>query len=97
MLHQLLLPLEPHKTDAELRVDADAPLACPVAHERFEAVAGWGAQILETFRKVELNQFSQRRAGNIREARHMTLTKQRLSLGALERLDGHVYSNAARY
>lgn len=85
------------KTDAELIVHADAPLASAIAIELLEAVRWRCAQILDASRQLELFQLSQPRAFDVREARRAAQPEQGFRVGTLERPDRRRYnSNALR-
>lgn len=44
----MCLAVAPHETDPPLVVDPDAMLSCAITFERFKAIAGWNAQILQS-------------------------------------------------
>lgn len=48
--------VDPAETDAELIVDSDAVLATAVSFERFQAVAGWDAQVVKSAGNLQLAQ-----------------------------------------
>ena len=74
----------PAKANAPLIVDSNAPLAAPVALERFEAVLGRNAQIIETACDIQLQQFTQRNAFNVPETGNCLASKKRLGVAALK-------------
>jgi len=47
------------EADSELVIDAQAPLACAVALEPFQAIAGWSEQLFDRSHAVDLPQFAE--------------------------------------
>ena len=64
------IAIGPDETDAELIVDANTPLAGPVALERLEATARRTPQVLQSPRQFKLQKLSERRALDVHKARH---------------------------
>jgi hypothetical protein len=48
----------PAKTDAELIIDANAPLTGPVALQGLETIAGRSTQVVDSPGKIELLEFA---------------------------------------
>ncbi len=75
----------PDEADAPLIVDADAVLACTVALERFEPIAGRNAQVGEGIGRIENDEFPKRdalKAG--RQTTRATTLKERFRVGVAE-------------
>lgn len=56
----------PHKADAPLIVDADAPLSLAIPNQSFLSVSGWLPQIVEDNSRCNHAKFATRRVLNIR-------------------------------
>ena len=61
------VPVQPHKTNSPLIVDANAVLTSAIAAQSFQSIARWDAQEIQRGRSVQLLQLAQRHAGDIRE------------------------------
>jgi hypothetical protein len=59
----------PAEADAPLIIDADGVLALPVALERFEAIAGRDGKVVECGDSVDLSEFPQGDALDVRRER----------------------------
>ena len=79
---------DPAEADAPLVVDANAVLAVPIAFELLEAISGWGPEILEPHRRVDVAELSEHDAAEVgRKATHVLALPQALSVAVGEMLD----------
>jgi hypothetical protein len=77
----------PAKTDAELIVHANAPLADAVVFQPFQPVRGQRPHASIALGQVKLIELAQRRALNVRELGDASQFEQGLGVGASEALD----------
>jgi len=61
------VPVQPHKTNSPLIVDANAVLTSPIAAQSFQSIARWHTQKIQRGRSVQLLQLAQRHSSDIRE------------------------------
>ncbi len=74
----------PAEAQAELIVDAHAPLSFPIALECLEPIAGWRSQVLYARGQVKLFEFSQSHPLYRHEAANAIQLEQRPRFSALE-------------
>jgi hypothetical protein len=90
------------EANAELVVDPDAPLAFPVAAQRFQPVAGRHTHVVQVPRQIKLNQLAKRLTFNPRPPTDMSEPEQLFGFAGTERSDHpsivtKFVVNAARY
>jgi hypothetical protein len=83
-LHFMRFAFTPDKANAPTVVDPDAVLACPVALEGFQVVAGWAAKIFQPPGGMQVQQLTAGHPFDGAETRYKLIGKQP---GSLERAD----------
>lgn len=56
-LHLVGAVVPPYEGDAPLAIDPDGVLACTTASQRLQTIAGWDAQILQSFGRIQGSEF----------------------------------------
>lgn len=74
----------PPKADAELVIDAHAPLPGAIAGELLQPVCGRGAHVFDTLRQVELLELAQGGTFNVGETPHAPKSEQGFGAIVLE-------------
>ena len=90
------VPLVPSKADPVPVVDADTMTGCPVAPQRFKAVAGRYQQVAEPSRTVQRHEPAKSDRFYVDEPGHPLAAEQPFRVAAAERLD-HRFQNITFY
>lgn len=77
----------PAKTNAPLIVDTDAVLAGSITLQRLQPIAGRHPQIVQAAGDLKLSELAASYVGDVDKSPDTIASGQRLSIGALERLD----------
>jgi hypothetical protein len=86
--------VRPTETHTELIIDADAMLPRTISFQCFQSVSWRHPQIVQSARDLQLPQLTSRNDRNVREPLYLLALRKSLRVGALERLDHKLDSNA---
>jgi hypothetical protein len=89
--------ISPTKTNSELVIDTNTPLALSVAAECLKAISRWHTHIIQVLRQIELNQFAQSWAFDACPFSYMPQPKERFGISGPERFDHGTVNNEYRY